>query len=329
MRQSQIDLSEVSPSGSLKFDKLAGFNSSHDLPSRYQPVTVAKRYVSLLKLRPMSVVIFSAVIGLLSARAPIEWPTALIAILSIALGGCGSAALNMWFEAQSDARMARTARRVLPQGHVKSRDAMLLGTLMCVSAVGAMAAFVNMFAAGVLAATIFSYFGLYTVAMKPRTVLSVPVGGALAGLLTPLSGWAAASGSINATALVLFAYVFFWTPPHVWSQAIYHMADYKRAGFPMLPAVAGLQAARFWILVFTLAHVVLAELPWLTGDAGYIYLALSGLAGLYLLQKVVVLFRCNNRDDCVREAREFFRVSIYYIVTVLAAVCIDRNIIVS
>lgn len=272
----------------------------------------------------MSVVVFSAVAGLVAARAPIDLTTALIAIFCIALGGGGSAALNMWYEADSDAKMARTSGRVLPSGQLKPREVLFLGVAASVAAVAVMASLVNVPAAIVLAATIFAYAILYTVAMKRRTVLSVPVGGALAGILTPLTGWTAATGSIDVTALILFAYVFFWTPPHVWSQAAYQMTDYRRAGVPMLPAAHGLPATRYWILVFTALHVVVAELPWFTGDAGLLYLTVSCLAGGCLLWKTVKLYRCTTDVDTFREAREYFRLSIYYVVTLLSVVCIDR-----
>ena len=175
----------------------------------------AARYVSLLKIRPMSAVIYSAVVGLIAAPGSVDIPTAILAIVCIALGGGGSAALNMWYEADLDAQMARTAKRALPAGKVKANRALLFGSTLCLGSIAIMGWFVNLIAAAVLAATILAYFGLYTVVLKRRTSLNVVLGGSLAGLLTPLSGWAAATGSIGSEALVLFAYVLFLSLIHI------------------------------------------------------------------------------------------------------------------
>lgn len=312
MQQSQIDLSDSLSAGSIGLARSNGLGA------------IAKHYVALLKPRPMSVVIFSAVAGLVAARASIDLASAIIAIFCIALGGGGSAALNMWFEADTDAKMRRTAGRVLPSGRLKPRDALAFGIAASTASIAIMAWQLNAAAACALAATIFCYGVLYTMAMKHRTVLSVPVAGALAGVLTPLTGWSAAAGSIDQSAMVLFAYVFFWTPPHVWSQAIYRVADYERAGIPMLPAVAGLRAAKIWVLIFTIVHAVMAAWPYFTGDAGVLYLSVSGLAGAGLTWKAITLLRSANGEETVREARAYFRLSIAYIVTLLIALCLDR-----
>lgn len=316
MPQSHIDLSDSLPAGSIG---LARSNRAG---------AIFKHYLALLKPRPMSVVIFSAVAGLVAARTPIDLPSAVIAIFCIALGGGGSAALNMWFEADTDAKMRRTAGRVLPSGRLRPREALVFGVAASTASIAIMAWQLNVAAACVLAATIFCYAVLYTMAMKRRTVLSVPVAGGLAGMLTPLTGWSAAAGSIDQSAIILFAYVFFWTPPHVWSQAIYQVGDYKRAGIPMLPAVAGLRAARSWILIFTIVHVAVAAWPFFTGDAGLLYLSVSGLAGAGLISKAVKLFRSTNGEETIREARAYFRLSIAYIVTLLIALCLDRLLLV-
>jgi protoheme IX farnesyltransferase len=282
------------------------------------------RYVSLLKLRPMSVVIYSAVVGLIAARGNIDALTAIIAVVCIAAGGFGSAALNMWYEADIDAKMARTAGRVLPSGKVKATNALVFGGVLCLGATVVMGLVAGWFAATVLAATIFAYFGLYTVILKRRTALNVVIGGSLAGVLTPLCGWAAATGEIGAGAIAMFIYVAFWTPPHVWSQATYRMADYAKGGVPMLPVTAGIVVTQRWIFVFTAIHVAAATLPWFTGDAGLFYLAASSVAGLVLLAKAMAFLNCRERRDVVRGAREFFRISICYIVVLLTALAIDR-----
>jgi len=283
-------------------------------------------YVSLLKLRPMSAVIYSAVVGLIAARGDIGAAAAIVAIMCIAGGGFGSAALNMWYESDIDAKMARTAIRALPSGKVKATKALMLGSLLCLVSVVTMGLVASWFAAAVLSATIFAYFGLYTIVLKRRTALNVVIGGSLAGVLTPLSGWAAASGEISASAIAIFVYVAFWTPPHVWSQATFRMADYAKGGVPMLPVTAGVAATQRWILVFTVIHVAAATAPWFTGDAGVLYIAVSSIAGLVLLAKAAAFMNCRDRRDVVRGAREFFRMSIGYIVVMLTALAIDRVI---
>ncbi len=284
------------------------------------------RYLSLLKVRPMSVVIYSAVIGLIAARGDIDILTGIVAIACIAAGGGGSAALNMWYEADIDARMSRTAGRVLPSGRMKATRALILGASLCIGSVAVMGLVANWFAALILAATILAYFGIYTVLLKRRTSLNVLIGGSAAGVLTPLSGWAAATGEIGFSALAMFIYVLFWTPPHVWSQATYRMADYSRAGVPMLPATAGLEATQNWILAFTAVHVVAAMLPWLTGDAGLFYTVTAGSAGIVLLANAISFRRCRERQAIMQGARTYFRISIYYIVALLTALAIDRTI---
>ncbi len=282
------------------------------------------RYVSLLKLRPMSVVIYSAVVGLIAARGNINAATAIIAIACIAAGGGGSAALNMWYEADIDAKMARTSGRVLPSGKVKATNALAFGSALCLGAIVVMGLAAGWFAATILATTIFAYFGIYTVILKRRTAFNVVIGGSLASVLTPLCGWAAATGEISASVIAIFIYVAFWTPPHVWSQATFRMADYAESGVPMLPVTAGIAVTQRWILIFTAIHIAAATLPWFTGDVGLFYLAVSSFAGLVLLAKAIAFVSCRERRDVVRGAREFFRISIYYIVVLLTALAIDR-----
>jgi protoheme IX farnesyltransferase len=293
-------------------------------PSWAEIAGTVDRYVSLLKLRPMSVVTYSAVVGLIAARGNIDTLTAIIAIACIAAGGGGSAALNMWYEADIDAKMARTAGRALPSGKVKATSALVFGSVLCLGSIVVMGLVASWFAAAVLATTIFAYFGLYTVILKRRTSLNVVIGGSLAGFLTPLCGWAAATGEISASAIAVFIYVLFWTPSHVWAQATFRMDDYAKAGVPMLPATAGIEVTQRWIFLFTVIQVGAATLPWFTGDTGLLYLAASSLAGIVLLAKATAFLNSRERQDVMQGAREYFRISIYYIVVLLTALAIDR-----
>jgi len=290
----------------------------------YTGARVAEPYLALLKLRPMSAVVYAAVAGLVAAPGNLDPAMAIVATICIALGGGGSAALNMWYEADLDARMRRTSRRPLPSGKVSVTAALALGSSLCVGALATMGLVVGWVAAGVLFATIVAYFGLYTVALKHRTPMSVVFGGALAGYLTPLAGWSAAAGEIDLTALAVFAYVFFWTPAHVWSQALYRSADYAAAGIPMLPVTAGPTVTQRWIFVFTAIHVVLAIVPAVLGLAGALYAFAATAFGLVLLVKAYRLVTCTEWVSVCKTAREFFRLSIRYVLVLLSTLMIDH-----
>jgi heme o synthase len=245
------------------------------------PVLMAatwRDYVALLKPRVMSLVVFTALTGLICARTPMNPILAGVAILCIAVGAGGSAALNMAYDADIDAIMRRTRGRPVPAGRVRAADALALGVALSLFSVTLMGLAINTLAAALLAATIAFYVVVYTIWLKRRTPQNIVIGG-LAGALPPLVGWAAASGTAPLNAWLLVAIIFMWTPPHFWALSLYTREDYARAGVPMLPVAKGAATTRRHILAYSLALVPLCVAPAFTGLGGATYLAVAAVGG--------------------------------------------------
>jgi protoheme IX farnesyltransferase len=236
-------------------------------------------FLSLMKPRVMSLVVLTAVTGLVCARAPMSPVLAAVAILCVALGAGGSAALNMGYDADIDALMRRTRSRAVPAGRVQRADAMALGVVLSLFSVGIMALATNVLAAALLAFTIFFYAVVYTRWLKRRTAQNIVIGG-LAGALPPVVGWAAASGAAPLQAWLLVAIIFVWTPPHFWALSLYTSEDYARAGVPMMPLTAGPASTRRQILGYSLVLAPLALTPALVGLGGPVYLAVAAVGGV-------------------------------------------------
>jgi heme o synthase len=270
-------------------------------------------YVALLKPRVMSLVIFTALTGLVCANGHLNLVTAATAILCIALGAGASAALNMWYDADIDALMRRTMNRPVPAGRVQGATALAMGISLSLVSVGVMGLAVNWLAAGLLAFTIFFYAVVYTMWLKRSTPQNIVVGG-FAGALPPVVGWAAATGSAPLNAWLLAAIIFFWTPPHFWALSLTTRDDYRRAGVPMLPLVKGEDATRRHIFIYSLILVPLALAPALTHLAGPIYLAVAALGGAVFLALAARLVHRAERAD----ARRLFAFSILYLFLLFA-----------
>src|SRR6516162_583262 len=208
-------------------------------------------YIELMKPRVMSLVVFTALVGLVVAPVPMHPVLAFTALLCIAIGAGAAGALNMWYDADIDARMARTAARPIPAGRLARGEALAFGLTLAGFSVVVLGLLVNVFAALLLAATIGFYVGVYTIWLKRWTPQNIVIGGA-AGALPPVIGWAAATGSVAIEPLLLFLIVFLWTPPHFWALSLYRAEDYARAGVPMLPVVAGAVETRRQIFRYTL-----------------------------------------------------------------------------
>jgi protoheme IX farnesyltransferase len=239
-------------------------------------------YVDLLKPRVMSLVVLTAVTGLVCARAPMNPFLAAVAILCITLGAGGSAALNMGYDGDIDALMRRTRGRAVPAGRIQRADAMALGVTLSLFSVGIMALAINILSAALLAFTIVFYAVIYTRWLKRRTVQNIVIGG-LAGALPPAVGWAAASGAVPFNAWLLVAIIFVWTPPHFWALSLYTSEDYAKAGVPMMPVVRGAASTRRQILVYSLIFVPLCVSPAFTGLGGAAYLAVAAAGGVVFL----------------------------------------------
>ncbi|MDQ3125636.1 MAG: heme o synthase, partial [Pseudomonadota bacterium] len=253
-------------------------------------------YFQLLKPRVMSLVIFTAVTGLVVAPGSMNPFSAAIAVLCIAVGAGAAGALNMALEGDTDALMRRTRGRPVAAGRVGSSDALTFGVILSLFSVMLLGMATNWLAAGLLALTIVYYAGLYTLVLKRRTPQNIVIGGA-AGAFPPVIGWAAATGEAPWQAWLLFLIIFLWTPPHSWALALYSAGDYARAGIPMMPVARGAKSTRLQILIYSLVFVPVAIAPGLVGLGGLLYLAVSSVGGLAFLFLAVRLWRSRAGDQ--------------------------------
>lgn len=239
-------------------------------------------FMELLKPRVMSLVIFTALTGMVAAPGTLHPVLAVIALVAIAVGAGASGALNMWWDADIDAKMRRTAGRPIPEGRVEAGEALTFGLVLAVLSVMTLALTVDLVAGGLLALTIAFYIVVYTMWLKRRTPQNIVIGGA-AGALPPMIGWAAVTGGVSLDSLILFLIIFMWTPPHFWALALYRAGDYENAGVPMLPVVAGAVETRRQIWLYSLVLVPLGLAPAATGLGGVTYaVAATGLGAVFL-----------------------------------------------
>ncbi len=276
-------------------------------------------YALLLKPRVMSLVVFTALVGLLLAPGQIEVWVAVVAVLSISLGAGGAAAINMWYDRDIDLLMKRTMNRPLPSGRLSSRAALVFGLVLSAVSVAAMAVVVNATAAGLLAFTIFHYVIVYTVWLKRRTPQNIVVGGA-AGAFPPMIGWISVTGEFGPEAGMLFAIIFLWTPPHSWALALFSSADYARVGVPMMPAVAGERATKAQMALFTAFLVPASLSPVYLGFSGLVYGAAAVVLGLGFVRHMVRVWR--DREGTAAKPMFFF--SIYYLFGIFVFLLADR-----
>jgi len=304
-------------------------------PARWQD------FLQLMKPRVMSLVVFTALTGMVCAGTPMNPFLAGVAILCIAVGAGASGALNMWYDADIDAQMRRTRGRPVPAGRVQGADALALGVVLSMFSVMLMGMALNWLAAGLLAFTIFFYAVVYTVWLKRWTAQNIVIGG-LAGALPPVIGWAAATGSTPLNAWLLCGIIFMWTPPHFWALSLYTSEDYKKAGVPMMPLVAGAASTRKQILAYSALFTPLCLAPVLTGLGGPAYLAVAALGGLVFLLLAVRLYRSKagdapaqrNEDSAsgglydvragARAARNLFAFSILYLFALFASLLAEH-----
>ena len=279
-------------------------------------------YLALLKPRVMSLVIFTALTGMVLAPTPMHPLMAFIALLCIAVGAGASGALNMWYDADIDARMKRTSGRPIPAGRIQPGEALGFGLLLAGFSVVMLALLVNLVAGAMLAFTIFFYAVVYTMWLKRSTPQNIVIGGA-AGAFPPMIGWAAATGTVSMESVLMFLIIFFWTPPHFWALAIFSADDYARAGVPMLPVVSGARETRKQILIYTLILVPLGMSPWLFGFAGLTYGVVSAVAGAAILALAARMLT----DTSNRAAKQLFGFSILYLFLLFAFLMIDRAVV--
>jgi len=281
-------------------------------------------FFALTKPRVMTLVIFTGICGLLAAPGSIHPIIGFTAILCIAMGAGGSAALNQWWEADIDREMKRTASRPLPSQRLKRTDARDFGILISATSVAIMGLAVGWLSAGLLALAIVYYAVIYTIWLKPRTPQNIVIGGG-AGAFPPMIGWVAVTGDVTLMPVLLFAIIFMWTPPHFWALALFVKMDYAKVGIPMMPVVRGERSTRRQILVYTILLAPVAVAPWIIGGTGFIYgVAALALSLAFFALSLPVAFRQSIEQDSMQPEKRLFGFSILYLFALFAALVIDR-----
>ena len=279
-------------------------------------------YIALMKPRVMSLVVFTALVGLAVAPGSMHPVAAFTALLCIAVGAGAAGALNMWYDADVDALMTRTARRPVPMGRVLPGEALAFGLTLGSFAVVVLGLLVNWVASALLAFTIFFYVVIYTIWLKRSTPQNIVIGGA-AGAFPPMIGWAAVTGSLGLEPVLLFLIIFFWTPPHFWALALYRTEDYARARIPMLPVVSGDASTRRQILLYTLILVPFGVTPWAFGYTGALYGVTAIVTGAIMVMLSWQVFRESRPAE--RASRNLFAFSILYLFLLFAVLLVERG----
>ncbi|HVZ14678.1 MAG TPA: heme o synthase [Bauldia sp.] len=283
----------------------------------------ARDYIALLKPRVMSLVVFTALVGIAVAPGHINPVLGAAALIAIAVGAGAAGALNMWFDSDIDRLMRRTAPRPIPAGRLEPGDALGLGLVLAVASVTFLGLVINWVAAGLLAFTIFFYVVIYTMWLKRSTSQNIVIGGA-AGALPPVIGWAAVTGTVSIESLALFLIIFLWTPPHFWALSLYRSDDYARAGVPMLPVVSGAAATKRQILIYAVVlAVVAATLPPLLHFATAAYGVIAGALGVLFIWLAWQVYRMPESDTEMKPARRLFAYSMLYLFLLFAILLVE------
>ena len=280
-------------------------------------------FLALLKPRVMVLVVFTALAGLVVAPGSVHPVIGFTALLCIAVGAGASGALNMWYDADIDALMRRTAERPIPRGRITPGEALTFGVTLSAGAVLVMGVLVNWLAAGLLAFTILFYAVVYTMWLKRWTPQNIVIGGA-AGAFPPMIGWAAATGAIGLESVLMFLIIFFWTPPHFWALSLCRADEYARAGIPMLPVVAGNDETRRQIVIYSLVLLPVGILPWLFGAAGLIYATTALVLGACMALLSIRLKRAAEGAPTDHAAKQLFAFSILYLFVLFAVLLAER-----
>jgi heme o synthase len=281
-------------------------------------------FLALMKPRVMSLVVLTALVGMVAAPGGLHPFLAAVALLCIAVGAGASGALNMWYDADIDARMARTAGRPIPRGHVTPDEALAFGIVLSVFSVITLGLLVNWAAGVLLAVTIAFYLFVYTMWLKRRTPQNIVIGGA-AGAFPPMVGWAAVTGTVSLDSVLLFLLIFMWTPPHFWALALYRCRDYERVSIPMLPVVAGAAETRRQIWLYSLLLAPLGVAPAFTGLGGLPYLAVATVLGGVFLKLAYDVWRLTEEGrDADAVAKKLFKFSILYLAALFGVLLVEH-----
>jgi len=281
-------------------------------------------YLALLKPRVMSLVVLTALAGMVIAPQGVHPVIGFAALLAIAVGAGASGALNMWYDADIDALMGRTALRPIPSGRVQPGEALAFGLVLSVLSVFTLGVLANWLAAALLAFTIFFYVVIYTMWLKRWTPQNIVIGGA-AGAFPPVVGYAAATGSVSLESLVLFAIIFVWTPPHFWALALVKSEDYARAGVPMMPNALGPDRTRLEILVYSVVLAPLGAAPWLMGFASWVYGLVAIVGGVAMVHYAIRVWREREGDAARKASMSLFGVSILYLFALFIELVVENG----
>lgn len=282
----------------------------------------ARDFFALLKPRVMSLVVFTALVGLLMAPGQIHPVIGFLAILAIAVGGGASGALNMWYDADIDQMMGRTAKRPIPAGRISAETTLAFGLFLSVFSVATLGLMVNWLSAGLLAFTIFFYAVVYTMWLKRLTPQNIVIGGA-AGAFPPIIGWACVTNSISLESIALFAIIFLWTPAHFWALALFKSEDYGRAGVPMLPNVAGERTTKNQIVLYAVLTALSGIVPSVMGFAGLVYGAIAAVLGAGFIWYSIQVWRMPDGDQKMIPAKKLFGYSLLYLFAIFTALLVD------
>jgi protoheme IX farnesyltransferase len=281
-------------------------------------------YVALMKPRVMFLVVFTALVGLVAAPGTMHPVLAIAALICIAAGAGAAGALNMWYDADIDAAMARTAARPIPRGQVTPSEARAFGSVLAFGSVVCLGLMANWLAAALLALTIAFYVFVYTMWLKRVTPQNIVIGGA-AGALPPMIGWAAATGTVSLAPFVLFLIIFVWTPPHFWALALLRTRDYARAGIPMLPVVSGEDATRRQILIYSLILAPLGMVPAIIGLGGTLYAVAASVLGALFVVLAYACYREREGEKAARAAKDLFAYSVLYLFLLFAVLLVEQG----
>jgi protoheme IX farnesyltransferase len=290
---------------------------SESTTSMWRPVV---DFISLLKPRVMSLVVFTGFAGLYLAPGDLNPVLEVIAVFCIAIGAGASGAINMWYDRDIDAIMSRTKERPIPSGRVSSDAALTFGVLLAGGSIMVMGLAINWLAAALLTITISFYIFVYTMWLKRRTPQNIVIGGA-AGAFPPMIGWAAITGTISLEPIVLFAIIFIWTPPHFWALSLYRSDDYKAAGIPMMPLVHGRAKTKKQILLYSLVLAPLGLVPSFIGTAGLLYGLIALLLGAAFIGAALRVTRKDSEKNC----KQLFGFSIFYLFFLFFVLIVDRS----
>ena len=284
-----------------------------------------KNFYNLMKPRVMSLVVFTAFVGLIISNKQVDFATSALALFFVALGAGAAGALNMWYDSEIDAVMSRTCLRPIPLGKISNTQALYFGISLSLISIVGLYLVSNILSASILAITIGFYIFIYTIWLKRRSVQNIVIGGA-AGAFPPVIGWAIANNSLSIEPIILFLIIFFWTPSHFWSLSLYKSEDYKKAKIPMLPVVSGVDFTKKNIFAYALILFPITTLPFYFNFAGLVYLVPTIILGAFYIFLTLKLLNANNKKDIRKFSKKIFAFSILYLFLIFTLLLIESFI---